>query len=558
MQEKTYLQYSQVYGTKPDLAQLRDALSQQDRSTMLRVLSVLNFSLNYLLTDPSDEAQRDAIQRFFPPLLTSAILKRGDVVFHRHQLLYLIQEAIAHCPDLDLLKQGARHMTELGDIFLIANNLLFTPVKGSNSSDSDILQLILNFIPISEANLLTNPILKMGRSHLLVTKFAEARRQSPGFFDIPLLFHKATGVQFKTFEALMSVVFTRLANVEQAKKDPTQFGIPSAYLNQLRIDQAEISSFFQMLAATPDDFAKSMNATSPRPNDFRIIRDKPLVHIGEWFFPLDAPSGVEKFESGVFWSIFGSVSAQDKNPFSSFWGYLFEDYALWLLDQSCRPPLNRVYKNPRYAQNPEQEVCDAIVICGRTALFLEMKGNVITSDAKYSADIDKLRAEIEKKYVGTASDRKGIRQLASAIDIFVSGGKSAEIQNVDVRSISTIIPVLVTRDDFGGYFGVNAYLNTRFKEIRGSATHRISVTSCVCICSDTLEKLTPYLTDTSLGDILSSRLRNDKTLRAPFFARVGSILERKNKGGPDRQPVLLKEATFAIKEIAKEVFGITA
>jgi len=183
---------------------------------------------------------------------------------------------------------------------------------------------------------------------------------------------------------------------------------------------------------------------------------------------------------------------------------------------------------------------------------------VITSDAKYGADIDKLRAEMEKKYVGTASDRKGIRQLASAIDIFVSGGKSAEIQDVDVRSISTIIPVLVTRDDFGGYFGVNTYLNTRFKEIRGAARHRISVTSCVCICSDTLEKLTPYLTDTSLADILSSRLRNDKTLRAPFFARVGSILERKNKGGPDRQPVLLKEATFAIRDIAKEVFGITA
>jgi hypothetical protein len=558
MQEKAYLQYSQVYGTKPDLVQLRNALSQQDRSTVLRVLSVLNFSLNYLLTDPSDETQKAAIQRFFPSSLASAILKRDDVVFHRHQLLYLIHEAIAHCPDLGLIEQGARSMNELGDIFLIANDLLFTPVKGSSASDSDILQLILNFVPISEANLLTNPILKMGRSHLLVTKFAEARRQSPGFFDIRLLFHRATGVQFKTFEALMSAVFTRLANVEQAKKDPTQFGIPATYFNRLRIDQAEISSFFRMLAAAPDEFTKSLSTLSPLPNDFRIVRDKPLVDIGGHFFPLDAPSGVEKFESGVFWSIFGTISAQDKNPFSSFWGHLFEDYALWLLDQSCRPPLNRLYKNPRYVQNPEQEVCDAIVICGRTALFLEMKGNVITSDAKYGADIDKLRAEMEKKYVGTASDRKGIRQLAAAVDIFLAGGKSAEIQDVDVRSVSTIIPVLVTRDDFGGYFGVNAYLNTRFQEIRGTARHRISVTSCVCICSDTLEKLTPYLTDTSLADIFSSRLRNDKTLRAPFFTRIGSILKRKNKGGPDRQPVLLKEATLAIKDVAKEVFGITA
>ncbi|HZU33808.1 MAG TPA: hypothetical protein VFB79_22025, partial [Candidatus Angelobacter sp.] len=556
MQEKVYLPYSQVHGVKPDLMKLREALSLQDRATMLRILSVLNFSLNHLLTDPSEEAQKAAIRRFFPLALASEILRRDDVVFHRHQLLFLIQEAFVYCPDINPSEQNATSLTQLGDIFLIANDLLFTPAPGTNANDSGILQLILNFVPISEANLLTNPLLKMGRSHLLVTKFAERRRGTAGFFDIPFLFQQATGVEFKTFEALMAVIFTRLANVAQAKKDPTQFGFSVTYFDQLPIGKGEISSFLQIVGASPDEFASNLKAYPPQPNDFRFVRDKPLVHITDHFFPLDPPSGVEKFESGVFWSIFKSMNPHERNPFSSFWGHIFEDYALWLLEQSCIPPLNHLYKNPKYVQDLNHEVCDAIVVCGRIAVFLEMKGSTIASDAKYGSDINKLRDEIEKKYVGLGNDRKGVRQLVAAIDTFLKGGRTAEIQDVDLRSISTIIPVLVTRDDFGGYFGVNAYLNRRFKEIRNASRHQVSVTSCVCINSDTLEKLTPYLADTSFADILSSRLRNDKALCAPFFARVGQILKQKNKGESDREPLLLKAAAYTISDVAREVFGI--
>ncbi len=485
------------------------------------------------------------------------MLANGDVVFHRHQLLFLMQEVIKHCPDLAPLKRDSVRMEDLGQIFLMANDQLFDPAQPSDSPHGELLRLILDFLPISEANLFTNALLKMGRSHLMVTKFAEARRGQPGFFDIPLLFQEATGVRFTTFEALMAGVFTRLVNVEQATRDPREFGIPLAYFDKLPLEAREISAFFRLIATTPEEYAASLQATKPRPNDFRVIRDKPLVQIGDHCFPLDAHSGLEKFETGVYWSIFGYLSEEQKKAFPSFWGEVFEDYVLWLLAESCDGKLNRLIKNPKYAHDEQQEVCDAIVVCGHTAIFIEVKGNTITSEGKYGSDVDKLRNEIEKKYAGTEENRKGVRQLAAAIHNTCSHEKANAIQSVDLKSISTVIPLLVTRDDIGGYFGVNAYLNARFKEVIGRVRYQKAITPCVCICSDTLEKLTPYLSDTSLADILSSRIRNDKSLRAPFFARLGPILNRKNRGGADRQPTLLKDATFAVKEVARDVYGLS-
>jgi hypothetical protein len=555
MKETVYLEYLDLYGQPSDRMQLEAALHNLDRATMLRLLSGISFSLDLLTGNSSEAAQKAAIEAFFPKPLASQIVAGGGVVFHRHQLLFLMQEVIKHCPDLGPPRPDSIQMGQLGQVFLMANEQLFSPAQPSGSAHDELLRLILDFLPISEANLFTSGLLKIARSHLMVMKFAEARRGAPGSFDIPALFYEATGVRFKTFEALMFGVFTRLVNVQQASKDPREFGIPVAYFDKLPIETTEISAFFRAISATPEEYAAGLLASAPRPNDFRVIRDKPLLRIAGHCFPLDAHSGFEKFETSVYWSILGHLPDERKKSFPSFWGTIFEDYVLWLLAESVDAQLNRLHSNPKYAHDAQREVCDAIVVCGRTAIFIEIKGNTITSEGKYGSDVDRLRNELEKKYVGTEDNRKGVRQLAAAIHKTCSRAGADAVGGVDLNSISTVIPVLITRDDIGGYFVVNAYLNARFKELMGRTRYQKSITPCVCMCSDTLEKLTPYFCDTSFADILSSRIRNDKTLRAPFFARIGSVLRRKNKGGSDRQPTLLKEATFAVVEVAREVYG---
>jgi hypothetical protein len=99
---------------------------------------------------------------------------------------------------------------------------------------------------------------------------------------------------------------------------------------------------------------------------------------------------------------------------------------------------------------------------------------------------------------------------------------AASVDGIDMRSISTVIPLIVTRDEFGGYMGVNTYLNDRFEAILGKVRYRKSVTSLICICADSLEKLSPYLHDTRLSDLLSVRLRGDKTVN-PILHTCGSL-----------------------------------
>jgi len=522
---------------------------------MLRLVSAITLSLDVLGTNSSFEEQHDTIARYFSEPIRSEILRRGDGVFHRHQLLFLMQEVAKACPDLAPSEDGSTRSVDIGEVFLMASDHLSSPVQLSGKLDDlDMLELILSFVPVSEANIFTHPLLKMGRSHLMVTRFAEARRGQSGFFDISSLFQKATGLPFDTFEALMATIFTRLVRVDGRPQAPLELGVPLTYFDKLPITADEKSAFFDLVSATPADYEKALKQLNPRINDFRVIRDKPLARIGDACFPLDAYLGMEKFETAVYWSIFQSLTDDQKKSFPSFWGNVFEDYVLWLLGESCDGKKNRLHKNPKYAKARDQEVCDAIVVCGRTAVLIEIKGNTVTSEGKYASDAEQLRAEIEKKYVGIAKP-KGVRQLVIAAQN-ICGDGPAEIEGVDLTYITRVIPVLITRDDIGGYFGLNTYLNSRFREILGPAEHRISISDCLCICSDTLEKLTPYLCDTVLAEILSSRLRNDKALRSPFFSRLGGILKKRNRGNRDRNPAPLKDANYAIAEVVRRVFRV--
>jgi hypothetical protein len=100
MKETVYLGYRDVYDQPSDRMQLEVALHSLDRSTMLRLLSGVSFSLDLLIGNSSDAAQRAAIEAFFPKPLASQIVANDSAVFHRHQLLFLMQEVIKHCPDL--------------------------------------------------------------------------------------------------------------------------------------------------------------------------------------------------------------------------------------------------------------------------------------------------------------------------------------------------------------------------------------------------------------------------------------------------------------------------
>jgi len=556
MRIETFITYRNLRGTVATTEEFRERLGQYDRRQMLWLCAAISFSLDFVVQAYTEQSHRAWVNRLFPVPLAAWILENKANVFHRQQLLFLMQEVAKFCPEIGDAPGVQLPLAELGELFLMANDELNAPIPEPSVPSDSSLQLIAMLVPSNEANLFTNAFQKMGRAHLIVTQIAELRRKEKSFFDIRMLFDQATGIPYDVFEGLMVVVFTRLVNVSEAMKDVTKFGIDESYFAKLPLPAEQIERFFALVSANPDEFRRALIDQNPRRNDFRVIRDKPLIRIEKRYFPLDAQIGFEKFDSAVYWNILKSLPKDQQNIFPVFWGEVFEDYVIWLLQRTANQEINRLIPNPRYADDPDQQVCDIIVQCDRTAIFIEVKGNTITSAAKYSGDIESLRDELERKWVGAADKRKGVTQLVPAIQATCLDSAPRSINGIDMRTVSTVIPLVITRDEFGGYMGVNTYLNNRFRETLGKVRYQKSITPLICICADSLEKLSPYLKDIRFSEILSVRLRGDKKLSTLFFQQVGPYLRKKDNTSEDRRPDVLKDATFDVSRAAAQAFGL--
>jgi hypothetical protein len=125
------------------------------------------------------------------------------------------------------------------------------------------------------------------------------------------------------------------------------------------------------------------------------------------------------------------------------------------------------------------------------------------------------------------------------------------IEGVDLSRVTTIMPVLITRDDIGDGFFVNTYLNARFQDAKrelniSKAIGPVYCAQLICMSVDVVEKLTPYLIDTRFSGILADRMMSDRDLRAPFFMKPLSSLSAKGT----RPPHLLRELNAELSKVA--------
>ena len=84
--------------------------------------------------------------------------------------------------------------------------------------------------------------------------------------------------------------------------------------------------------------------------------------------------------------------------------------------------------DPRWRDNPAEQVCDSVLVEGDALVLLEYKSSMFTARAKYSGDHLALRDEIVTKLVhdeGTGK-RKGVEQLAEAVKRLVGEGSERQ------------------------------------------------------------------------------------------------------------------------------------
>src|SRR6266436_7839086 len=136
-QFSTYVDFREVNGGEPSsLAQFRNTLQGFSRNQVLRVCSVLNSRIANWTGKYSSETQAKLMPGFFPKEVSDYIISTGRPAFHRHQLLFVAQEALRSCKKVED-NNDPRAWRGLGIVLLMASDQLHRPMpKVADSPES--------------------------------------------------------------------------------------------------------------------------------------------------------------------------------------------------------------------------------------------------------------------------------------------------------------------------------------------------------------------------------------------------------------------------------------
>ncbi len=532
------LTYAEVFGgPRPSLDDFRTRLAALPKLALVRVCAVLNAFLRSDASSPellNFASHRALIRAYFPAETAKRILAVSEganprVAFHRQQLLFVAKEALQYASDDPGVPMPN---TALGELFLIANDHMHIESDdGSRDNLDSFAKLATTILPVQEAAN-GNVRHKILRSYQM-TKLAPELSGTKPYFDLASLFKEATGLELSEFYTFIISAITRFHHFDPAKflADPLIYSLDEQWFASTQVTPEAIQAFFSLVSASPENY-QQMLLSSRGPNDFTAFRDKPLLRAASKLDLMDLWMLAEKFESGPFWLIHSKLPGNEKPIFHSFWGRLFERYIADLFVAASDAALNRVYVSPVFA-NTNEELSDTVIICDRSAVLIESKGTTFTARAKYEGDYKLLKQELESKLVESTDREQAVKQLARNIER-AFGHVRQGVEKVDLQYVTTVFPVLVTRDDLGSVAGVNSYLGERFDASLKRKGLSASVAPLTCLSSEHAEALSAYLSDTRLVDILEAHIRANRKgsaryLTMPFFATPNAVLSKKGE-----------------------------
>jgi hypothetical protein len=526
----TYFTFSEFNGgVRATPEQFRAELSRFNGPAVVYLCGVMNSVTLDWQGRPRAEAHEEFVRNTFAPQVAELINAaardplnpRG--VYHRQQFLFVSKEALLHSQDQGGEDPLAPHLGgEFGRVLLMASDLLPKRITAAAPTRDQMINVLSEIIPIAEASGSYKAIHKIIRSRLMLDRFfpndgAEIRQ----------VFEKATGVPLNDYFALCFATLCRYFDLDLKKfqQDTGSFILSQNWFRTSPIAPSVIGCFLAEISATAQEFRVLLEKKRGPANDFTMFRSKPIFGSGEAHFLIDPLFLAEKIESGVFWRVHQALPDASRLQLHQDWGLAFEKYVNWLIGESIDGSLNRLYPNPKFSDTGE-EVCDAILVCGDSALFIESKGATFTAEAKYGTDSNLLRDEIEEKLVETKGRRKGVGQLALRIEEVFRKKNPRGVEALDTSRVGKVFPVLVTRDDIGAALVMNAYLASRFRELFRRKSVSVTVTPPFSLSAQDLEMICGYLQGASLADLLEERYRNDRGLLSTFWFVENAILER--------------------------------
>lgn len=478
-------------------------------------------------------------------------------VLHRTQLLYVIKEAARLCDECGLDARSDQSRGLFGRVLLMANDQLNFTFPEAADYSRRLLNTMASLVPVNEYVSRANTLLMdVARSVVMATKISGLLRGNADYLDVDQVFYEATGIEGDQYRALcfglLSVYITK--TLDSLNRDPSSFFLtPNSWDNNLAIDPAVTSKLMARVSTSQQTLKTELDDRDSGVFDFTPLRAHPILSTGSQYFAMDTMFLCEKLQDGYFWEVRNCLkSTRERTRLLRFWGYVFEQYLHWLLGPVCENSPNEYYPGPKF-EGSDEELCDGLVICGDSAVLLEYKSATFTAEAKYSGDSELLEKELTSKLVhATGNKRKGVSQLAHSIKRAFGPGTGRAVEGVNLSTIRTVYPVIVTRDDIGGGFIISTWLNDHFQRLCNRRSLRpLRVAPLFAFSARDFEIISPYLQEIALSEILHDRYRNNRTLATPFSLMGRSLVE---KYGNRRNQNLETAFANAIDICARELF----
>jgi hypothetical protein len=510
--------------TRGTLDEFRDVLRKFRPSSLLIACARLSVAFNFG-TDGGTAAEFERTKKWipdlFPPKYVSRALRYVElerILFFQAQLRYLAAEVVRLDPAPSESLPPAEN-NDLGELLLRAGELLYAPHPILTDRLDKMADLLARFLPVYEIDTPTDPFLPLIRFYIFLTVNIPRMQDRGRKFNVAAEFEKLFNIPLKTycqfvFSFVMHAVNERETRPPNALIDA---GIRVSWFNRTSVPTDLIEKIFKTVCFTLDMLPpKNMPAGY---GDFDFLKDNPYFRYDDVLYCLDYDFALGKLESGAVWRVLRSLPVADQNPYLSFWGYVFEDHVAWILETYASKKYNTIYPSPRYENDPQEEICDVIVVCGRTAILIEAKLGTCPTKTRHSGDYTKMRKYLEERLVVGTNNPAAIAQLHKAIEKITTAVPYS--LPPWLRGIRKFIPVVMTRDEIGSCWSINSYLDARFEEmvkVNRKAAKAYTITPLVSMSVSTLERCVRKLKDMSFSVILEDRIKSDRDLGRPFEA----------------------------------------
>jgi hypothetical protein len=523
---RTWLPWSELAGgPRLTLEEYLYALRQFPRSALLIAVARLSILFKYghdANTVAPNDVTKWAVPQVFAPEYVARVeqaIGLNRVVFFQGQLRRMAAETLrlthAHPEDGKILPD-----VSMGGLQLGAGELLHQPhIKVSEELDV-MANLVADFLPVYEIDALNDGFFLFLRFYIFLKIIIPRMPKRLVTFDVWALFEKVFGFPLKLYY-LFLYAFSIHAQIERDSLKvgdvPPHGGLHISWFdNNTVLTRAEVDAMFNTVSCSlshlPD--TKPMHGYA----DCEYLRDHPYFRHDDYLYCLDYEFAGSKLESGVLWRIRETMGRKDRFAYFSFWGEVFEEYVAWLFENYPDKSKNSFYRSPRFLNAKDKHpICDAIVMCGTTAVLIEAKLGTCAADVRYSGDYVKFKKFLEDKLVMGTNRPVGVLQLVKAINAILTTSK----ENMPdwLHGATKFIPLVLTKDDIGSSWMTTTYLNARFRQLFVTGKIDVgAVTPLLSISVATLERAIYALTETAFSDILEERIKEDPQLGRPFEA----------------------------------------